>query len=218
MLKKILLVSILTSLSFSVLANIEVNDKVLDSSLIDATDEQSILLMKDKSISSKEKQVILDKKIAELKADILKWEEYQTKLLTVKADFEKKISDNDAKIDYFMQEIDELTTAINEKSQDIDKKTEEVEVAKSAVVNEPKQPDIVEYNLSNGKKLKLIKHTVIESQSLDNIVFDTFKDKSKITPEKIKQRLSVIISLNNNLKDKDSLVVGQVIYIPFFKE
>lgn len=218
MLKKILLVSILTSLSFSVLANIEVNDKVLDSSLIDATDEQSILLMKDKSISSKEKQVILDKKIAELKADILKWEEYQTKLLTVKADFEKKISDNDAKIDYFMQEIDELTTAINEKSQDIDKKTEEVEVAKSEVVNEPKQPEIVEYNLSNGKKLKLIKHTVIESQSLDNIVFDTFKDKSKITPEKIKQRLSVIISLNNNLKDKDSLVVGQVIYIPFFKE
>lgn len=167
------------------------------------------------NITKQEKQRLLNEKIDFLKKDIQKWEKYHEELLNVKKEYDASYLANEEKIKQLTAEISIIKEKIAQSGKDIDDKSNDIDVAKKLMT---KENEIVEYTLGNGKKIKLIKYTTFPGESLDDIVEGTFKDDEDFGIKDIAFRKQTIIKLNNNINEKDDLVSGQVIYIPFFKK
>ena len=167
------------------------------------------------NITNQEKQRLLKEKIDFLKKDIQKWEKYHEELLNVKKEYDASYLANEEKIKQLTAEISIIKEKIATSGKDIDDKSNDIDVAKKLMT---KENEIVEYTLGNGKKIKLIKYTIFPGESLDDIVEGTFKDNEDFGIKDVAFRKQTIIKLNNNINEKDDLVSGQVIYIPFFKK
>ncbi len=171
-------------------------------------------------IPHEEKVKLLKDKIEFLRQDIAKWKEREKELLQVKAEFESKINNNNKNIEQWQKDIIDMTQkikaqeAILEKETDsINKENEEINIGQNLLLNDS---EIISFPLANGKKIKLIKYIVFPGDSLSKIIMRTY-DKNSQSTTNLKERIDTVIKLNKNIKDANSIQVGDTIYIPFFK-
>lgn len=115
------------------------------------------------------------------------------------------------------KKIDTLTTKIVKSTDEITSKSEEIDIGTKLLADDSIKDEIVEFNLKNGKKIKLMKHTVFPGESLSGIVNKTFPVNYTAKYTEIEFRINTIKKLNKDLVNQDQIKAGQVIYIPFFK-
>jgi hypothetical protein len=171
-------------------------------------------------IPHEEKVKLLRDKIEFLKQDIAKWKEREKELLQIKAEFETKINNNNKNIEQWQKDIIDMTQKIKEQEADlvketesINKENEEINIGQNLLI---KDSEIISVPLANGKKIKLIKYIVFPGDSLSKIIMRTY-DKNSQSTTSVKERIDTVIKLNKNIKDANSIKVGDTIYIPFFK-
>lgn len=171
-------------------------------------------------IPHEEKVKLLRDKIEFLKQDIAKWKEREQELLKIKAEFESKINNNNKNIEQWEKDIIDMTKKIKEQEADLEKETnsinkenEEINIGQNLLSQDS---EIISIPLSNGKKIKLIKYIVFPGDSLSKILMRTY-DKNTQSSTNLKERIDTVIKLNKNIKDANSIKVGDTIYIPFFK-
>lgn len=207
--------SMLFSFSFA-------NEKDIDNSVLQALKNSDVEVVNknDKNIQTtiqlipkSEKEKILKDKIEFLKKDIAKWRAKEAELQNIKKEFENKLNTNDENIKRWEQDVKEISEQLKTSGDDITKETEELSVGQDLL---QKDSDIISINLANGKKIRLIKYVVFPGDSLSKILMRTFKDGEKSTSN-LQHRINTVIKLNKNIKDANSIKVGDVIYIPFFK-
>lgn len=207
--------SMLFSFSFA-------NEKDIDNSVLQALKNSDVEVVNknDKNIQTtiqlipkSEKEKILKDKIEFLKKDIAKWRAKEAELQNIKKEFENKLNTNDENIKRWEQEVKEISEQLKTSGDDITKETEELSVGQDLL---KKDSDIISINLANGKKIRLIKYVVFPGDSLSKILMRTFKEGEKSTSN-LQHRINTVIKLNKNIKDANSIKVGDVIYIPFFK-
>ena len=129
----------------------------------------------------------------------------------------KEITDNKKQLVDTSKKIDTLTTAIVKSTDSITEQSKEIDIGTKMLADSSIKDEIVEFNLRNGKKIKLIKHTVFPGESLSGIVKKTFETNYTPKYTEIEFRMNTIRKLNKDLVNQDQIKAGQVIYIPFFK-
>ena len=207
--------SMLFSFSFA-------NEKDIDNNVLQALTNSDVEVVNknDKNIQTtiqlipkSEKEKILKDKIEFLKKDIAKWRAKEAELQNIKKEFENKLNTNDENIKRWEQDVKEISEQLKTSGEDITKDTEELSVGQSLL---QKDSDIISINLANGKKIRLIKYVVFPGDSLSKILMRTFNEGEK-SSSNLQHRINTVIKLNKNIKNANSLKVGDVIYIPFFK-
>lgn len=211
MIKKIICGFFMMGLCAYSLADIpNLDSEILKNSKIEAN---SPAIESVSNISKEERQKILDAKIEFLKQDIQKWKDYQTKLIDYQKEMQSSYDLNEEKIKTLTSEIDDLRKQIDKSSDTITQQTQDIEIGQTLV---DVADEIVTFDLPDGKKIRLIKHTVFPGERLIDIAVNTFDgDYNK---KELAFRKQAIIKLNKNINKKTELKSGQVIYIPFFKK
>lgn len=208
-------ISILFSFSFG-------NEKDIDNSVLKALKNSDVEVVNksDNNIQTtiqliphSEKEKILKDKIEFLKNDIAQWRAKEIELQNIKKEFENKLNANEENIKLWEQDVKKITEQLKVSGEAITKETEELSVGQDLL---QKDSEIININLENGKKIRLIKYVVFPGDSLSKILMRTFKNDEKITTN-LQHRINTVIKLNKNIKDANSIKVGDVIYIPFFK-
>ena len=208
-------ISILFSFSFG-------NENSIDNSVLKALKNSDVEVVNksDNNIQTtiqliphSEKEKILKDKIEFLKNDIAQWRAKEIELQNIKKEFENKLNANEENIKLWEQDVGKITEQLKVSGEAITKETEELSVGQDLL---QKDSEIININLDNGKKIRLIKYVVFPGDSLSKILMRTFKNDEKITTN-LQHRINTVIKLNKNIKDANSIKVGDVIYIPFFK-
>lgn len=208
-------ISILFSFSFG-------NENSIDNSVLKALKNSDVEVVNksDNNIQTtiqliphSEKEKILKDKIEFLKNDIAQWRAKEIELQNIKKEFENKLNANEENIKLWEQDVKKITEQLKVSGEAITKETEELSVGQDLL---QKDSEIININLENGKKIRLIKYVVFPGDSLSKILMRTFKNDEKITTN-LQHRINTVIKLNKNIKDANSIKVGDVIYIPFFK-
>lgn len=208
-------ISILFSFSFG-------NENSIDNSVLKALKNSDVEVVNksDNNIQTtiqliphSEKEKILKDKIEFLKNDIAQWRAKEIELQNIKKEFENKLNANEENIKLWEQDVKKITEQLKVSGEAITKETEELSVGQDLL---QKDSEIININLDNGKKIRLIKYVVFPGDSLSKILMRTFKNDEKITTN-LQHRINTVIKLNKNIKDANSIKVGDVIYIPFFK-
>ncbi len=214
MIKIIISILISSLFCFSVMADENLDLNVLSSDKIDKTSDFKTDIQ---LIPKEEKEKMLKDKIEFLKKDIEKWKTYQNKLLKVKSEFEITYKNNEDKMKEYESVINDIKDKMDASEKDINKTSIEIDKGSEILNGDKIEDKIVEFNLPNGKKIKLIQHTVFPGETLSMIISKTFPEGYEKTYNEIEFRMKTVIQLNKNLKNKDQISSGQVIYIPFFK-
>lgn len=215
MLKRLIAIAVLSTLSLSGFADDlnGINQEVLNTNE-SKIDNGQVFTETVQLIPKEEKERILRERIEFLKKDREKWYNYQQELLQVKADLEKRLEENNLMIDDLMEKTENIKKKMEESESNITENSNDIAIGQVLL---EKDSEVVEFNLSNGKKIKLIKYTVFPGDSLSTILTRTFKKSEEVKYSKLEERMKIVISMNKNLKNKNIINVGQVIYIPFFK-
>jgi len=215
MLKRLIAIAVLSTLSLSGFADDlnGLNQEVLNTNE-SKIDNGQVFTETVQLIPKEEKERILRERIEFLKKDREKWYNYQQELLQVKADLEKRLEENNLMIDDLMEKTENIKKKMEESESNITENSNDIAIGQVLL---EKDSEVVEFKLSNGKKIKLIKYTVFPGDSLSTILTRTFKKSEEVKYSKLEERMQIVISMNKNLKNKNIINVGQVIYIPFFK-
>lgn len=215
MLKRLIAIAVLSTLSLSGFADDlnGINQEVLNTNE-SKIDNGQVFTETVQLIPKEEKERILRERIEFLKKDREKWYNYQQELLQVKADLEKRLEENNLMIDDLMEKTENIKKKMEESESNITENSNDIAIGQVLL---EKDSEVVEFKLSNGKKIKLIKYTVFPGDSLSTILTRTFKKSEEVKYSKLEERMKIVISMNKNLKNKNIIHVGQVIYIPFFK-
>lgn len=215
MLKRLIAIAVLSTLSLSGFADDlnGINQEVLNTNE-SKIDNGQVFTETVQLIPKEEKERILRERIEFLKKDREKWYNYQQELLQVKADLEKRLEENNLMIDDLMEKTENIKKKMEESESNITENSNDIAIGQVLL---EKDSEVVEFKLSNGKKIKLIKYTVFPGDSLSTILTRTFKKSEEVKYSKLEERMKIVISMNKNLKNKNIINVGQVIYIPFFK-
>lgn len=215
MLKRLIAIAVLSTLSLSGFADDlnGLNQEVLNTNE-SKIDNGQVFTETVQLIPKEEKERILRERIEFLKKDREKWYNYQQELLQVKADLEKRLEENNLMIDDLMEKTENIKKKMEESESNITENSNDIAIGQVLL---EKDSEVVEFKLSNGKKIKLIKYTVFPGDSLSTILTRTFKKSEEVKYSKLEERMKIVISMNKNLKNKNIINVGQVIYIPFFK-
>lgn len=162
-------------------------------------------------------QQILDKEIAALKKDISKWQKMHDNLSILKKEYEAAYDVNEQKIYEYEQEVIKLKADIEKSTENILISSEFIEM-KQNLVGEPtlNMDEVVSFDLSNGDKIKLIKHMVVKGETLTMIALKSF-DGVEVTKKEMEFRKKTIQDINSQLPKKDNLSTGTIVYVPFFK-
>ena len=162
-------------------------------------------------------QQILDKEIVALKKDISKWQKMHDNLSILKKEYEAAYDVNEQKIYEYEQEVIKLKADIEKSTENILISSEFIEM-KQNLVGEPtlNMDEVVSFDLSNGNKIKLIKHMVVKGETLTMIALKSF-DGVEVTKKEMEFRKKTIQDINSQLPKKDNLSTGTIVYVPFFK-
>ena len=162
-------------------------------------------------------QQILDKEIVALKKDISKWQKMHDNLSILKKEYEAAYDVNEQKIYEYEQEVIKLKADIEKSTENILISSEFIEM-KQNLVGEPtlNMDEVVSFDLSNGDKIKLIKHMVVKGETLTMIALKSF-DGVEVTKKEMEFRKKTIQDINSQLPKKDNLSTGTIVYVPFFK-
>jgi len=210
-----------------IISNTYANEKDINTNVLNALHGNDKIETKEENkeatvvlIPHEEKVKLLRDKIEFLKQDIAKWKEREKEILQIKAEFANKINNNNKNIEQWQKDIIDMTKKIKEQEADlvketesINKENEEINIGQNLLI---KDSEIISVPLANGKKIKLIKYIVFPGDSLSKIIMRTY-DKNSQSTTSIKERIDTVIKLNKNIKDANSIKVGDTIYIPFFK-
>lgn len=214
--KKQIISLFLTSLvSFSAIAAENLDLGVLNSEKIDNPNGFTEVVQ---LIPQEEKKRVIQEKIEFLKKDIAKWKAYQAELIQMKTEYENAYKLNEDKIKQYNKDIEDIKLKMEQSEKDISESSNDIDIGVKILADTSIKDEIVEFNLPNGKKIKLIKHTVFPGESLSKIIGKTFPEGIVPKYSDISFRMETVIKLNKDLKNKDQIVSGQIIYIPFFKQ
>lgn len=215
MLRKIIAIAAISTLSFAVFGDdlTNINQEVLSNNAAKIESGQ-VFTETVQLIPKEEKTRILRERIEFLKEDRKKWDKYHQEMLQVKAELEKELENNNMMIEDLVKRAEELKNKMEKSASEMTDNSSEIAIGQNLLES---NSEVVEFNLSNGKKIKLIKYTVFPGDSLSKILTRTFSTSEEAKYSKLEERMKIVISMNKNLNNKNILYVGQIIYIPFFK-
>lgn len=211
---KIVCLSMLFSLAFA-------NESDIDNSILKGLSKDNIQIdnlnkeYKNTTIQlipREEKIKILEDKIEFLKKDIEKWKGKEASLLKIQSEFANQVNANDENIRKWENDVNVIKQQLIDSGDMIEKEKEELSIGQSMI---EKDSDIIVINLENGKKIRLIKYLVFPGDSLSKILIRTFEGQQ--ISSSLEHRINTVIKLNKNIKDANTIKVGDTIYIPFFK-
>lgn len=160
---------------------------------------------------------ILDNEIAALQKDIAKWQKMHDDLSSLKKEYETAYDVNEQKIYEYEQEVIKLKADIEKSTEKISVKSNFIEM-KQKLVGEPtlNADEVVSFDLANGDKIKLIKHTIVKGETLTMIALKSF-DGVEATKKELAFRKKTIQDINSHLPKKENLPADTIVYVPFFK-
>lgn len=162
-------------------------------------------------------QQILDNQIAALKQDIAKWQKMYDDLIVLQRENEDAYDKNEQKIYEYEQEVIRLKAEIEKSSEKISDSSEFIEMKQKLVGNPTLDTDeVVSFNLATGDKIKLIKHVAVKGETLTMVALKSF-GSVEVTREALEFRKKTIQNINSQLSKEDTLLMGSVVYVPFFK-